>query len=253
MNNLFRTATALAAIVAMAAMLTGCGNSEDSEDNVPAVKLTASAIVSELSGGHGHNVELPFTDVSTSPAADIFQYRSSDNTGHSHVIALSGQQMRDLANGMRLTVTSSIQSSGATHTHTWNLLGGRVLYDKNCYNCHTNDKRGEDQNRMNASLRPLSVASQISAVISPATAPLSTATAAIPDPAFTPSTVVLLDGPTLYTTNCSGCHGPLASSSKLNRSFAQIKGAITNNTGGMSSLGALTDAQLQAIATALIK
>lgn len=251
MSALLKMITVAAAIIAMAAMLAGCG--EERGDNIPAVKLTASAVVSELANGHGHNVEIPFTDISSVPAADLFQYRSSDNTGHSHVIALSKQQMIDLANGMRLAVISSAQSSGTAHTHIWNLLGGSALYEKYCYNCHTNDKRGQDQNRMKAGLRPLSVASQIDAIINPLTAPLSTSPAAVPDPLFTPSTTVSLDGQVLYTSNCSGCHGPLASSSKLNKSFAQIKSAITSNTGGMASLAGLTDAQIQAIATALIK
>lgn len=235
---------------ALSAMLTGCG--EKSEENIPAEKLTASAVISEISSGHGHNVEIPFTDITPTPTADLFQYRSSDNTGHSHVIALSKQQMIDLNNGMRLTVISSAPSSGAAHTHIWNLFGGNVLYDKNCYNCHTNDKRGQDQNRMQATLRPLSVASQISAIISPESAPPSTTADVTPDPAFTPP-AFLMDGPTLYSNYCSGCHGSLTSSTKFNKSFALIKDAITNNTGGMASLGALTDAQLEAIATVLIK
>lgn len=245
MNISLKSITVSAAIIAMITTLSGCG--EGRGDNVPAVKLTAAAIVSEpAADGHGHDVEIPFTDITPTPAADLFQYRSSDK-GHSHVIALSKQQMIDLGNGMRLTVTSSAQSSGAAHTHTWNILGGNVLYDKNCYNCHTNGKRG--QNPMNVSFN----ANQSNAVKNPATAPLSTSPAATPDPGFTPSTAVLLDGPTLYTINCFNCHGPLASSTKINRSFAQIKGAIKNNSGGMASLGALTDAQLTAIATALKK
>jgi mono/diheme cytochrome c family protein len=83
------------------------------------------------------------------------------------------------------------------------------------------------------------------AVINPAGAPLSTSTAVTPDPNYSTSTVVSLDGSALYAANCAGCHGPLATSSKQNRTFSQIKG-------GMGSLG-LTDAQLQAIATALVK
>jgi mono/diheme cytochrome c family protein len=60
-----------------------------------------------------------------------------------------------------------------------------------------------------------------------------------------------LDGAALYTQNCSGCHGPLATSSKRMRTAAQIQAAISSNTGGMSFLSALTAAQIQAIATAL--
>jgi mono/diheme cytochrome c family protein len=96
-------------------------------------------------------------------------------------------------------------------------------------------------------------ASQTSAVISPSAAPLSTSQAAIPDPAYSSSTAAVnLDGPALYAANCSStsCHGSLANSNKKNRTFEQIKAAI-GTIGQMASLGALTDAQLQAIATAL--
>jgi mono/diheme cytochrome c family protein len=96
---------------------------------------------------------------------------------------------------------------------------------------------------------------QASAVVNPSGAPLSTSMAATPDPNYLTNTSVLLDGAALYSANCSAatCHGPLASSTKLNKTFAQIKLAISSNSGGMASLGGLTDAQLQAIATALVK
>ncbi len=59
-----------------------------------------------------------------------------------------------------------------------------------------------------------------------------------------------LDGAALYGQYCAGCHGPLATSSKLSRSATQIQDAI-NNLGIMSSLKSLTSAQVQAIAAAL--
>lgn len=236
MNTIVKQLVVSATLVAMIALLSACG--EEKEDNIPAVKLIASAVVSDIQSGHGHNVVIPFTDISATPAA-LFQYRSSDNTGHSHVIALSDQQMIDLNNGMRLTVTSSAQSSGTAHTHTWNIVGGTVLYDKYCYNCHTNDKRGHTP--MNVTF----TASQTSAVINPNGATLSVSPAAIPDPLFTPAAETSLDGAFLYSTYCAACHGPLASSTKANRSATQIKQAMGN-------MG-LSDAQLQAIATALIR
>jgi mono/diheme cytochrome c family protein len=58
-----------------------------------------------------------------------------------------------------------------------------------------------------------------------------------------------IDGAALYVTNCSGCHGPLAFSSKRGRTAAQITSAI-NNVGEMQSIG-LTAAQIAAIAAAL--
>lgn len=96
-------------------------------------------------------------------------------------------------------------------------------------------------------------ASQTSAEVNPSSAPLSTSLAATPDPLYLTTTVVSLDGAALYAANCSACHGSLASSNIPNRTFTLIKGAITNNSGGMASLGSLTDAQLQAVATALIR
>jgi mono/diheme cytochrome c family protein len=148
---------------------------------------------------------------------------------------------------MRVVLTSSTSNSGAAHTHTWIIQGGDLLYDKNCYNCHSNDKRGHTP--MNVSFS----AGQTASVINPGAAPLSNSPSAVPDPNYVPSPVVSLDGASLYTANCAPCHGALATSSKLNKTFSQIKSAISSNTGGMASLGGLTDAQLQAIATALVK
>jgi len=59
------------------------------------------------------------------------------------------------------------------------------------------------------------------------------------------------DGIALYNSECSGCHGALATSAKAGRSATQIKNAITNNTGGMGYLSTLSAAEIQAIAAAL--
>ncbi len=59
-----------------------------------------------------------------------------------------------------------------------------------------------------------------------------------------------VNGAALYVTNCSSCHGPLATSSKLGVTAAQIQSAI-QSVGTMSFLSKLTTAQIQAIASAL--
>jgi len=60
------------------------------------------------------------------------------------------------------------------------------------------------------------------------------------------------DGTSLYTANCAGCHGPLATSSKRGATIARTQSAISNNIGGMGSLSnSLTINQMQAITTAL--
>jgi mono/diheme cytochrome c family protein len=230
------------AMITIAALGSGCGS--EHETNVPAVKLTASAVVSQTdSSSHVHTVTIPFTDVSASPASDSYSYTSDTINSHYHVIAISKQQMADFNNGMRLTLTSSASSSGTSHSHTWNLRGGDLLYEKYCYNCHSNDKRSH--NPMNVSFN----SSQTSAVKSPASAVLSTSPAAVPS--LTPAPPATVDGAALYAANCAACHGALASTNKKNASSALIQAGITGNKGGMGSLGALTDSQLQAIATAL--
>jgi mono/diheme cytochrome c family protein len=233
---------ALAAALS-ATLLSGCGGGET---NSPATKLTASALQSSTDSAHQHSASIPFVDVSAAPAVGGYQYRSDAAGGHSHVIALSQQQMSDLNNGMQMTLVSSAPSSGAAHTHTWSIQGGSVLYEKNCYNCHSNDKRG--QNPMNVVLS----ASQTSAVKSPGSAPVSTSTAATPDPNYSPVASAAPDGVALYASQCAGCHNPLATSTKTNRTAAQIRTAISG-IGQMNSLGGLSDAQLQAIATVLVK
>jgi len=71
------------------------------------------------------------------------------------------------------------------------------------------------------------------------------------DPTSNPSAPPVTDGPTLYAQNCAGCHGPLAQSSKIGRTAAQIQAAINANVGNMGTLSNLTAAQVQAIADAL--
>ena len=70
-------------------------------------------------------------------------------------------------------------------------------------------------------------------------------------PAPVPAPVPAIDGAALYTSNCAGCHGPLASSSKRGTSAVRTQTAINANVGGMGALSSLTPAQVSAIATAL--
>ncbi len=226
-------------------LIFGCG---ETETNVPSTKLIASMVTSSAdSTTHSHSITIPFIDISASPVSDIFQYRSVASNSHSHVVAITKQQMIDINNGMKLALTSSTSDSGIAHTHVWDIQGGSLLYEKNCYNCHTNDKRGHTP--MNVSFN----SSQTSSVINPGNAPLSNSASTTPDPNYSPSANVVLDGATLYNANCFTCHLELASSTKPNRTYAQIKNAISGNIGGMYSLGTLSDAQIQAIANALVK
>lgn len=60
------------------------------------------------------------------------------------------------------------------------------------------------------------------------------------------------DGVALYAANCAGCHGALASSSKINRTAAQIQASITN-VASMNFLRTLQPGAVDAIAKALVK
>jgi len=59
------------------------------------------------------------------------------------------------------------------------------------------------------------------------------------------------DGQALYQQNCSGCHGPLASSEVSGASAQAIQQAIDANKGNMGFLSFLTQAEIEAIAQAL--
>ena len=59
-----------------------------------------------------------------------------------------------------------------------------------------------------------------------------------------------INGAPLYSTNCSGCHGALASSSKRGVTRARLDQGIAN-VGAMAGLTGLTSAQRDAIVTAL--
>jgi len=199
MKRNLKSTLALFVIAALSVMQFACG--EGSETNSPAVKLTASKVVSSTVNAHQHSVSIPFVDVSASTASSIYQYRSDSVSGHSHVIALSLQQMIDLNNGMQLTLTSSAPDTGVSHAHSWNIQGGSVLYDKHCYNCHSNDKR--NNNPMNVSFN----ASQTAAVKNPGGASVSNSAAAIPDPNYMPTTPATpTDGASLYAGKCADCH-----------------------------------------------
>jgi mono/diheme cytochrome c family protein len=217
----------------------GCGGGDGSDK--PDVQLSASEVTAGTTNDHTHTVSIPFSDLGTTVQVN---YTSSSTSGHTHLIALSPQQVSDLITGMRVIVTSTAALD--SHTHTWEIMGGNILYESRCYNCHGNDKRGSSR-MPGKDYTPL--ASQQAALANPSGAPLSTAPPVTPG--ITPPPPPTLDGAALYSSNCSTCHGPLATSSKRGSSVTQIKNAIATASTGMGSLNNLTDAQIQAIADAI--
>lgn len=145
------------------------------------------------------------------------------------------------------------------------VLDGATLYSSNCASCHgvlsSSSKVGATASRIQSaitnnigsmgSLSGLSSAQiaalgTVLATVVPTPAPVPT-----PTPAPGPTPAPSADGTALYGSNCAGCHGALASSSKAGRTATQIQSAINNNTGSMGSLSGLTSVQVTAIGTAL--
>ena len=129
---------------------------------------------------------------------------------------------------------------------------GATLYASNCASCHgplaTSSKKGVSIARLqlaiSADVGGMGFLSKLSVVEIQAI--VTALTPGTPTP-----TPVTPDGPSLYSSNCAGCHGVLASSTKGGATAERIQAAISGNTGGMGSLSTLTAAEIQAIASAL--
>ena len=130
------------------------------------------------------------------------------------------------------------------------VIDGAALYAGNCSSCHgalaTSSKQGRTaaqiQSAINGNTGGMGSLSSLS------TAQVQAIATAL---AITTPPPPVIDGAALYASNCSGCHGAIATTSKRGRTAAQIQSAISSNRGGMGSLSSLTTAQIQAIATAI--
>jgi mono/diheme cytochrome c family protein len=150
-------------------------------------------------------------------------------------------------------------STSATNTTT-----GSVLYTSNCAGCHgalaTSSKTGVTLARLQSAISNntagMGTFSSLSAAdlqaivtaLNPATTPTPTSTTT-PTSSTTPTPVP--DGAALYSADCAGCHGTLATSSKKGITVARLQSAISGNTGGMGSLSTLSASEIQALVTAL--
>ena len=129
---------------------------------------------------------------------------------------------------------------------------GPTLYASNCASCHgplaTSTKQDTSIARLQLAISTdaggMGYLSRLSVVEIQAI--VTALTPATPTP-----TPVTPDGPSLYSSNCAGCHGVLASSTKGGASADRIQAAIGGNVGGMGPLSRLTAAEVQAIASAL--
>jgi len=129
---------------------------------------------------------------------------------------------------------------------------GTALYGTECAGCHgtlaNTTKPGRtaaqiqsaiDNNIGNMGFLNTLTAAEVQAIADVLPAP------PVVDPGTPP------DGAALYASDCAGCHGALANTTKPGRTAAQIQSAIDNNVGNMGFLGSLTTAEVQAIADVL--
>lgn len=126
-----------------------------------------------------------------------------------------------------------------------------TLYAANCAGCHgdlaVSTKKGMTlirlQNAITNNIGGMGILSAMTA------AEQQSITAALNPTAATPAPPA--DGAALYASNCAGCHGALAASTKKGVTLVRLQNAVSGNVGNMGYLSTLTSAQQQAIVTAL--
>lgn len=135
---------------------------------------------------------------------------------------------------------------------------GAALYASNCAACHgslaTSSKTGLTLTRLQTAISSNIggmgfLASMTSAQQQSIVTALNPGSTPAPTPLPTPTPTV--DGAALYTANCAGCHGALATSAKTGITLVRLQNAISGNTGNMGFLSTLTSTQQQAIVAAL--
>jgi len=208
-------------------------------------------------------------DLSTVTPAEIQAYASSLTPAQlqAYTAALTPAQIQTIGGSLTIAQLQAIAPFLASVTG--NASGavtapdGTALYTTNCAGCHgplaTSSKLGATvaslQTAISGNIGGMgSLASSLTfnqmQAIATALATPTSGTGTTTTPTTTPTTTAS-NGPVLYASDCAGCHGALASSSKLGATTARIQSAISGNSGGMSSLSSLSVADIQAIATAL--
>jgi len=167
----------------------------------------------------------------------IIEQLDSDGDGFTNIAEIHARSFP--GNASDLPVIPALNST----------LYGVEFYASNCQSCH---------NPLATSTMLGRTAAQIKIAINtePAMSSLSVLSLsniqAIANALASPTSakMKILDGPTLYSGYCEGCHRPLATSTKLGRTAAQIQNSISA-VSSMGFLSSLSPDQIQDIATAL--
>jgi mono/diheme cytochrome c family protein len=171
----------------------------------------------------------------------------------SSLTSLSSVQLQAIAAALPST-PSPTTTTTPPPTTTQN---GTALYSSYCSNCHSplasTSKPGRTATQITNAISTVSAMSSLSSLTSTQLQAIATALSSTPSPTTTSTPPPTLDGATLYSSNCAGCHNPLASTLKPGRTATQITNAIgsVSAMSSLSSLTSLSSAQIQAIAAAL--
>ncbi len=182
----------------------------------------------------------------------------------------SGLGGMDMLNGLSAADIQAIADHLATSTpvptpspapSTTVPVDGAALFAAKCAGCHgslsTTGKKGMTavrlQNAIGGNIGGMGFLSTLSsadiqALVTALNPAVPTPT---PAPTPTPTPTPNSDGTALYSANCAGCHGSLASSGKKGISIARLQSAIANNVGGMGYLLTLSVSEVQAVVTVL--
>ena len=228
------------------------GNLTTANIPAPPVMIGYTLYTANCSGCHGHIANSALVGLST--PATISAAIARDLGGMNFLSRLTAGEIQaiDLAinNPASAPSTPAAPLPGAG-------TSGATLYANSCSGCHgplaTSTKLGATfvriQNAISGNIGGMgSFISLTGADLQAIEAALNTT---VPGSGVPPTPPAVIDGAALYTSNCSGCHGPLATSTKQGITIARFQTAVTNNTGGMSYLSNLSVNQIQAIVTAL--
>jgi mono/diheme cytochrome c family protein len=220
----------------------------------------AALYQSYCGGCHG---TLNSSDVKKSSSNKIKSAINENEGGMGKLSSLTSTQLQAittaLAGGISIPVLTPVQLPTVQPTplpvYTAGPPDGASLYQVNCSSCHgplsASSKRGATASAIQTAVTNnwggMSYLAQLTLTqIQSISAVLMTV------PAPTPLASGSVDGASLYQVNCANCHGAIATSAVKGATASSIQTAVNGNWGGMGYLSALTIAQIQAIAKALL-
>jgi mono/diheme cytochrome c family protein len=220
--------------------------------------ILVAAVAGLMLGGCGTNNQV---DLSTVTPDQIQAYASSLTPAQlqAYTAALTPAQIQTIGGSLTMAQLQAIAPFLAAVTGSTGGTtppDGASLYSTTCAGCHgplaTSSKSGATSARIQSAISNNigGMGSLANSLTFNQMQLIATALAGSTSGTGTGGSAAI-NGTTLYASDCAGCHGALASSSKLGATVARIQSAISGNTGGMGALSSLDAASIQAIATAL--